>query len=362
MNYSVAIVGATGLVGTTLLSLLKERDFPIKKLYLIASQQSAGKEITFADERYAIHELSSFDFHLTELAFFCVGNNLSAEYAPKAVAAGNTVIDKSSFYRNHPDVPLIIPEVNISVLSSFKKAGIIANPNCNTIPIAVGLKPIYDAVGISRMNIATYQSVSGTGKEAMMELEEQTKQLLAKLPIHPKVYTQQIGFNILPHIDDFHENGYTKEEMKMVWEMQKLFADPSLAINPTAVRVPVFCGHSAAVHIETKDKLSVTDALALLAKAPGVKLITGDQPYATPAHDAVGTDEVYVGRVRQDLSHEHGLNFWIVADNLRKGAALNAIQIAEHLIRHSFLSITRKPAAASDDVAHYRAPHNDISN
>lgn len=332
-TYSIAIVGATGLVGTTLLSLLEERNFPIKKLYLVASKQSAGKDLTFRGEAHKIHDLATFDFRQTEFAFFSVSNQLAEEYAPKAVEAGNIVIDKSYQYRNHPDVPLIIPEVNIEALKEYKQTSIIANPNCNTIPIAVALKPIYDAVGISRINISTYQSVSGTGKDAIVELTDQTRQLLANQPITHTVYSQQIAFNVLPHIDDFQDNGYTREEMKMVTEMQKLFNDKSLAINPTAVRVPVYCGHAAAVSIETKDKISTNTAIKLLSAAQGVKLITGQYPYPTPVMDAAGKDLVYVGRVREDISHEKGLNLWVVADNLRKGAALNAIQIAEYLIK-----------------------------
>lgn len=333
-DYSIAIVGATGLVGTTLLTLLEERHFPIKKLFLVASQQSAGKELSFRNEMHRIHDLSVFDFHNVDMAFFCVGNQLTEEYAPKAAAAGAIVIDKSYYYRNHVDVPLVVPEVNIHALAQYNKMNIIANPNCNTIPIAVGLKPIYDAVGIQRINVATYQSVSGTGKEAVAELTEQTKQLLANQQIYPKVYSQQIAFNVLPHIDDFQDNGYTREEMKIVWEMQKIFNDKTLAINPTAVRVPVICGHAASVHIETKDKLTAKQAEKLLAQAPGIQLMAGQYPYPTPAHDAAGKDLVYVGRIREDISHEKGLNLWIVADNLRKGAALNAVQIAEHLIEH----------------------------
>lgn len=336
-THSIAIVGATGLVGSMLTTLLQEREFPLRHIYFVASQQSAGKEIIFRDHRHQIHDLATFDFSQTQLAFFCVGNDLTAEYAPKAVAAGNIVIDKSSYFRNHVDVPLIIPEVNLDALSQLKKMNTIASPNCNTIPIAVALKPIYDAVGVERMNIATYQSVSGTGKDAMTELTEQTKQLLACEPITPKVYPQQIAFNVLPHIDSFEDNGYTREEMKMVWEMQKIFNDKSLAINPTAVRVPVYCGHAASVHIETKDKISANQALALLASSAGIVTHTGEFPYPTPARDAAGKDPVYVGRVREDISHPKGLNLWIVADNLRKGAALNSIQIAEHLLKNPHL-------------------------
>jgi aspartate-semialdehyde dehydrogenase len=335
-TYPIAIVGATGLVGTTLLQLLEERRFPTSELFLVASQQSAGKDIMLADKKFRVHDLATFDFHQTRIAFFCVSNDLAAEYAPKATAAGNIVIDKSYYYRNHQDVPLIIPEVNLSDLAQYKKMSIIANPNCNTIPIAVGLKPIYDAVGISRMNVATYQSVSGTGKDAIAELNEQTKQLLSGETIKPKVYPQQIAFNVLPQIDDFLENGYTREEMKIVWEMQKIYRDKTMVINPTTVRVPVFYGHAAAVHLETKEKISAAQALSLLSKAPGIKILTGQNAYPTPARDAAGSDFVYVGRVREDISHPLGLNLWVVADNLRKGAALNAIQIAEHLIKSHF--------------------------
>lgn len=332
-NYSIAIVGATGLVGTALLSLLEERSFPIKTLALVASEQSAGKQLNFLGVPHQIHDLATFDFSQTQIAFFCVGNQQAAEYAPRAARAGAIVIDKSYYFRNHPDVPLIVPEVNIGALADYKKMHIIASPNCSTIPIAVGLKPIYDKVGIERINISTYQSVSGTGKEAIAELTEQSKQFLSKQSIQPKVYSKQIAFNVLPHCDDFQENGYTREEMKIVNEMRKIFNDTRLAINPTAVRVPVFCGHAASVHIETKEKITASQAQQLLTNSPGIKLITGEYPYPTPLHDAAGKDDVYVGRIREDISHERGLNLWIVADNLRKGAALNAIQIAEHLIK-----------------------------
>ncbi len=336
-TYSIVIVGATGLVGTTVLSLLDERKFPLHKIYFAASPQSAGKNIAFRGDQHVIQDLTTFDFHLADIAFFCVGNDLAAEYAPKATAAGCVVIDKSYFYRNHPDVPLVIPEVNPHALADYKKMKIIASPNCNTIPIAVGVKPIYDAVGIKRINVATYQSVSGTGKEAVTELKEQARQVLNNEAIQAKIYPQQIAFNVLPHIDDFQENGYTLEEMKIVWEMQKIFNDKTLAINPTAVRVPVVCGHAAAVHLETKNKLTAQAAITLLERAPGVKVITGKYPYPTPVKDAAGKDDVYVGRIREDISCENGLDLWIVADNLRKGAALNAIHIAEYLIKHEML-------------------------
>lgn len=333
-SYSVAIVGATGLVGSTLLSLLEERAFPIKKLYLLASQQSVGKECSFRNKLYRVEDLAQFDFQQTELCFFCVGSDISSEYAPKAAACGNVVIDKSSYFRYHDDVPLVIPEVNAAAIADYRKKNIIANPNCSMTPVAVALKPIYDEVGIQRINLATYQSVSGNGKEAVAELIEQTAQLLNNQPIRPKVYAQQIAFNVLPHVDAFQENGYTLEEMKIIWELRKVFHDQTMAINPTAVRVPVFCGHAASIHLETKKKITAGQAMQLFNKAAGIKLITGKYPYATPAYDAAGKDFVYVGRVREDVSHDKGLNLWVVTDNLRKGAALNAIQIAEHLITH----------------------------
>ena len=332
-EFSIAIVGATGLVGTTLLSIFEERNFPIKKLFLVASQQSMGKELIFRGQKHAIHDLATFHFQETELSFFCVSNDLAAIYIPKATAAKNIVIDKSYFFRNHPDVPLIVPEVNINELVHYRKMNIIANPNCNTIPLTVALKPIYDSVGITRINVATYQAVSGTGKEAILELTEQTKQLLAHEAIHPKVYSQQIAFNVLPYCDDFQANGYTREEMKMVMEMQKIFNDFTLPINPTAVRVPVFCGHAASIHLETRDKITAKQTFKLLSQAPGIKVL-GEQAYPTPVQDAAGHDEVFIGRIREDISHERGLNLWVVTDNLRKGAALNAVQIAEQLIKH----------------------------
>lgn len=335
-DYSIAIVGATGLVGSTLLSLLKERSFPIKDLYLLASQQSSQKSMQFNEKIYPIQDLAAFDFKQTKLSFFCVSKALAEHYVPKAVEAGNIVIDKSNCYRTHDDIPLIIPEVNADALVGFQNRNIVANPNCNTIPIAVALKPIYDAVGIKRMNIATYQSVSGTGRDAVSELTQQVSDFVAKRTIQSKVYNQQIAFNVLPHIDDFEENGYTKEEMKIILEMKKIFQDDSLAINPTAVRVPVFYGHAASVHIETDDKITKNQALFLLSKARGVKLLDDQYAGPTPLQDAAGKDSVYVGRIREDVSYDKGLNLWVVADNLRKGAALNAIQIAEHLIKEKW--------------------------
>ncbi len=336
-KFNISIVGATGVVGATLLAILEERQFPVNEIYLLASKRSAGDTLFYNDKPIIIDDLEDFDFSKSQLAFFCAGNDIAADYALKAAAKGNIVIDKSSYYRYDTQVPLIVPEVNSQFLKDVKNKNIIANANCNTIPLVVALKPIYDAVGITRMNVATYQSVSGTGKDAVTELIEQTGQLLNGRPAKVKVYPQQIAFNVLPHIDDFMENGYTKEEMKIVWEFQKIMNDNTIAINPTTVRVPVFYGHSAAVHIETKDKITAKDAEKLLSHAPGVKLSHGKFPYPTPVKDAAGKDAVYVGRVREDISHAKGLNLWVVTDNLRKGAALNAVQVAEALIAESLL-------------------------
>lgn len=330
---NVAIVGATGLVGGTLLRLFEEGKLPIRSLHCLASEQSSGKTLVFKGQPHVIENLASFDFSQCDIAFFCVSNELAAEYAPKAAAASCIVIDKSNYYRNHPEVPLMVPEVNPLHLPQFKNLNIIANPNCTTIPIAVALRAIHAAAGLTRINIATYQAVSGTGKEAVQELREQAQQILNDEPVVPRIYPQQIAFNVLPHIDAFEANGYTREEMKMVLELRKIFNDPHLAVNPTAVRVPVFNGHAAAVHLETRDKISLEKVKALLEDEPGLRLISGVYPYPTPVNDASGQDVVYVGRLREDISHPNGINLWVVADNLRKGAALNAVQIANQLIK-----------------------------
>lgn len=330
---NIAIVGATGMVGSAALSILEERQFPIKNIYLLASKHSAGDTREFAGKPYWVEDVAQFDFSQTQLCFFCISNELAAHYAPIAAGQGNIVIDKSAYYRYDADVPLVVPEVNPEDLSDFRKRNIIASPNCSTIPIVMAIKPIYDAVGITRMNIATYQSVSGSGKEAVSELAHQSAELLNGRPIKSQVYPQQIAFNVLPHIDDFQDNGYTKEEMKMIWEIQKIFQDPSIGVNPTAVRVPVFYGHSAAVHLETEKKISKNEAIKLMKKMTGLVISQGKFPYSTPVQDAAGHDEVYVGRVREDISCENGLNFWVVSDNIRKGAALNAVQIAEQLMK-----------------------------
>lgn len=332
-GYNIAVVGATGLVGSTLLAILEEREFPVDKIFLLASERSAGDVREFKGKAHRIQDLAQFDFKQTQICFFCAGNAVSAEYGPKAAELGNVVIDKSSYFRRDDDVPLIIPEINGDDLASYKKKNIIATPNCSTTPVVMALKPIYDAAGVKRVNVATYQSVSGSGKEGITELAEETAQLLNGRPIKPKAYTQQIAFNLIPLIDSVLENGYTNEEMKIVWEMQKILRNDSILINPTAVRVPVFYGHSAAVHIETEKKLSAAEATELLSKAPGIKLATTKHPDPSPVRNAAGKDAVYVGRIRDDISHHNGLNLWVVTDNLRKGASLNAVQIAELLIK-----------------------------
>ena len=333
-KYNVAVVGATGAVGETILEILAERKFPVNQLYALASNRSAGQTIRFNKKSVMIEDLSKFDFSKVQIALFSAGGSVSEKYAPKAAKAGCVVIDNTSHFRYEKDIPLVIAEVNPDSLAKYKKRNIIANPNCSTMQMLVALKPIYDEVGISRINVATYQSVSGGGKKAIKELVEQTAELLNGRPVKPVVYPRQIAFNVLPQIDDFQENGYTKEEMKMVWETKKIFNDESIQVNPTAVRVPVFYGHSEAVHIETRKKMTAKKARQLLKKAPGVIVLDELKPggYPTAVSDATGSDAVYVGRIREDISHPMGLNLWIVSDNIRKGAALNAVQIAEIMI------------------------------
>ena len=333
-TYNVAIVGATGAVGEVLLELLETRNFPVNNLYLLASERSAGTTLSYKGKRVTVQNLAEFDFSQAEIGLFSAGGSISAEFAPKAAAAGCIVIDNTSHFRRDEDIPLVVPEVNSHALAHYADRNIIANPNCSTIQMLVALKPIYDAVGITRINVATYQAVSGTGKSAIEELAAQTARLLNGQPAEAKVYPKQIAFNALPHIDSFQENGYTREEMKMVWETQKIFEDDAISVNPTCVRIPVFHGHSEAVHIETKQPISAVEAQALLETAPGVEVIDtrNDGGYPTPVSEAAGSDPVYVGRIREDISHPMGLNMWVVSDNLRKGAALNSVQIAEVLI------------------------------
>lgn len=333
--YDVAVVGATGAVGETMMAILEQRDFPVRNLYPLASARSAGKTVTFKGKQLQVTDLAEFDFSQVQIGLFSAGGSISEEFAPKAAAAGCVVIDNTSHFRRDEDIPLVIPEVNPEALSRYSVRNIIANPNCSTIQMLVALKPIYDAVGIERINVCTYQAVSGTGKEAIEELAGQTARLLNGQDIDCEVYPKQIAFNALPHIDTFQDNGYTREEMKMVWETQKIFDDSTIRVNPTCVRIPVFFGHSEAVHIETVDKLSAEDARKLLSSAAGITVIDErrDGGYPTAVTDATGKDPVFVGRIREDISHPRGLDLWIVSDNVRKGAALNSVQIAESLIR-----------------------------
>ena len=328
---NVAVVGATGAVGETMIKILEQRKFPVAQLFPLASERSVGKVVMFRGKAVRIQDLATFDFSQTPVGFFSAGGSVSAEFAPKAVDAGCVVIDNTSHFRNDPRIPLVVPEVNPEALQDHE--GLIANPNCSTIQMVVALKPIYDAVGIRRINVATYQAVSGAGRRAIEELAGQTAALLNAKPISPAVMPKQIAFNVIPHIDTFQENGYTREEMKMVWETQKILGDPDLAINPTTVRVPVFYGHSEAVHIETVEKITADQARKLLQRAPGVKVIDDRAPggYPTPVSDAADEDPVFVGRIREDISCDRGLCMWVVSDNIRKGAALNSIQIAEVL-------------------------------
>ncbi|MDP7537820.1 MAG: aspartate-semialdehyde dehydrogenase [Methylococcales bacterium] len=332
-KFNVAVVGATGAVGEAMLSILEQRGFPIGEIYPLASSRSAGKRISFHGESVKIGDLAEFDFSQAQIGLFSAGASISAEYAPKAVAAGCVVIDNTSQFRYEADIPLVVPEVNPESIAEFSNQGIIANPNCSTIQMVVALKPIYDAVGIDRINVCTYQAVSGSGKVGVEEVVSQTAKLLNGKPVTPKVYPKQIAFNVLPQIDVFMDNGYTKEEMKMVWETKKIMADEAIKVNATAVRVPVFFGHSEAVHLETKTAISVSEARALLEKAPGVTVVDTREEggYPTAVTESSGGDAVFVGRIRSDISHPLGLNLWVVSDNVRKGAALNSVQIAEIL-------------------------------
>ena len=333
---NVAVVGATGAVGEVMLEMLEERQFPIKKIYPLASERSAGTAIRFNGRSTRVESLADFDFGQVDIALFSAGGSVSAEFAPKAAEAGCVVIDNTSYFRREPDIPLIVPEVNVHRLLEYKTRKIIANPNCSTIQMVVALKPIMDAVGIKGINVATYQAVSGSGKKGVEELAAQTANLLNAKPIEAAVFSKQIAFNAIPHIGAFEDNGYTNEEMKMVWETQRIFEDDNMSVNPTCVRIPVFYGHSEVVHIETRTPIEVSEVRRLLDEAEGICLIDEreDAGYPTAVPDASGTDPVFVGRVRKDLANPCGINLWVVSDNVRKGAALNSIQIAEVLLTH----------------------------
>jgi aspartate-semialdehyde dehydrogenase len=335
-SYKVAMAGATGAVGETLLSILAERKFPVSELVPLASERSAGGKVEFAGKQVTVKNLADYDFSGVDIAFFSAGGKVSREHAPRAAAAGAVVIDNTSEFRYQDDIPLVVSEVNPDAIAQYTNRGIIANPNCSTMQMLVALAPIHRAAGITRINVATYQSVSGAGRSGMEELARQTAALLSFQEIAPSKFSKQIAFNVIPHIDDFQDNGYTKEEMKMVWETRKILGDAAIEVNPTAVRVPVFYGHAEAVHVETREKISAAQARALLEKAPGVSVVDRREAggYPTPVSDAAGKDAVSVGRIREDISHPRGLDLWIVADNIRKGAALNAVQVAELLIEN----------------------------
>jgi aspartate-semialdehyde dehydrogenase len=337
-GWRVAVLGATGLVGDTMISVLEERDFPVSELFPLASNRSLGKTVKLKGKSYPVLDVETFDFSQADIGLFSAGAEVSAKYAPIAGAAGCVVIDNTSQFRYDDDIPLVVPEVNPQAIAQYKNRGIIANPNCSTIQMLVALKPLHDAAGITRINVATYQSVSGAGKEAVDELANQSGELLNGRSVEAKVIAKRIAFNVVPQIDKFQDNGYTKEEMKMFWETQKIL-DKSIVVNPTCVRVPVFFGHSEAVHIETRRKLTAAEATELLRKAPGITVLDDRVPggYATAATEAVGNDTVYVSRIREDISHENGLDLWVVSDNVRKGAATNSVQIAEILVRDYLL-------------------------
>jgi aspartate-semialdehyde dehydrogenase len=334
-SYKIAMVGATGAVGETLISILIERKFPVGEFVPLASARSAGEKISYGARQIEVRNLAEYDFAGVDIAFFSAGGSVSREHAPRAAAAGAVVIDNTSEYRNDADVPLVISEVNPEAMAGYTARGIIANPNCSTMQLLVALAPIHRAVGIERINVATYQSVSGAGRSGIEELGQQTAALLNFQPIKPAKFSTQIAFNVIPHIDDFQDNGYTREEMKMVWETRKILGDESIQVNPTAVRVPVFLGHAEAVHLETRDKITAQQVRELLKDSPGVNVIDERKAggYPTPVGDAAGHDAVFVGRIRDDISHPRGINLWVVSDNIRKGAALNAVQLGELLVK-----------------------------
>lgn len=334
-RYNVAIVGVTSAVGEAVLSLLMERDFPVGTLFAVDSPDIAAGRVEFRESYVRLQVLDDFDFSQAHLAFFCAGEEIAALHAPRAAAAGCIVIDDSAQFRYEADVPLVVPEVNAPAIAAYAKRGIIASPGSCATLLLVALKAIYDAVGIERINVATYQAVSGTGKAAMDELATQTTSLFNMKGITNKVYPKQIAFNVLPSIGEVLDGGYTREEMKMLWETRKILEDDTIKVNATCVRVPVFYGHSLAVHIETREKIAAAAARRLLEKSPGVKVMDGSKAgaYPTAVTEAAGKDGVYVGRLREDISHPRGLDLWVVADNVRKGAALNSIQIAEILVK-----------------------------
>ncbi len=328
-KYKVAVIGATGLVGEALLEILEEQGFPVAKLFPVASERSAGEALRFQGKSVLVSDVVNFDFNQVDLAFFTAGREVSAMYVPKALACGVKVIDNTSEFRYQDDVPLVIPEVNGHLLNEIPAgAALVANPNCSTIQMLVALKPIYDAVGIEAIHVATYQAVSGAGRAGVNELVGQTAALLNAQPVEKKVFAKQIAFNVIPQIDSLEENGFTREEMKMVLETRKILNDQDILVSPTAVRVPVFFGHSEAIHIETSRSFSAAEAKEVLKTAPGVQLVSDNAEFPTAVSEGANEDAVWVGRVRNDVGNNSGLNLWVVADNVRKGGALNAVQIA----------------------------------
>ncbi len=332
-SYGVAVAGATGAVGLEMIKTLEQRKFPVASIKLLASERSVGKELNFHGKPVKVEKLTKDSFRGIQIALFSAGASRSLEFAPAAAASGAVVVDNSSAFRMDPEIPLVVPEVNPHAIAQYKKRGIIANPNCSTIQMVVALKPLHDAARIKRIVVSTYQAVSGTGLKAIDELLTQTRALLGSQGIQKKVYPHQIAFNCLPHIDVFLENGYTKEEMKMVNETRKIMEDPTIRITATTVRVPVLHSHSESVNIETEKKLTPEKVREILSRAPGVKVVDnpGLNEYPLAIH-AAGRDETFVGRIREDESIPNGMNLWIVSDNIRKGAALNAVQIAEILV------------------------------
>jgi len=334
-GYKIAVVGATGMVGETILEILEQREFPVEQLFLLASEHSVGKSIQFKEKSHRVAAIDDFDFSQVQIAFFTAGASISEEHAQVAADQGCIVIDNTSCFRYEEDVPLVIPEVNPEHIADFRNRGIIANPNCSTIQMLLALAPIHRHASIKRINVATYQAVSGSGKKGVEELAGQTAKLLNAQTPENKVYPRQIAFNVLPQIDEFQDNGYTKEEMKMVWETQKILGDESVRVNPTCVRVPVFFGHSEAVHVECWDSISAEEVKELMMQSPGIALVDeqADGGYATAVSDAAKNDDVFVSRIREDISCENAINMWIVADKVRKGTALNSVQIAEILVQ-----------------------------
>ncbi|MDW6093484.1 aspartate-semialdehyde dehydrogenase [Vibrio rhizosphaerae] len=331
-KFNVVIFGATGAVGETMIEVLQERQFPVETLFLLASERSEGKAYRFNGKSVYVQNVEDFDWSQAHIALFSAGGELSEKWAPIAADAGVVVIDNTSQFRYDYDVPLVVPEVNPEAIAEFRNRNIIANPNCSTIQMLVALKPIHDAVGIERINVSTYQSVSGAGKAGVDELAGQTARLLNGVPAEPSEFSQQIAFNCIPQIDAFMDNGYTREEMKMVWETQKIFNDPTIQVNPTCVRVPVFYGHAEALHVETRAPIDAEQVADLLRQSENIEVFSGED-FPTQVGHAGGQDNVFVGRIRNDISHHQGINLWVVADNVRKGAATNAVQIAEILVR-----------------------------